>query len=438
MPAPTTAMVIGAGMLKRIDISQIEMGMFIHKMEGSWFNHPFWRGRFLIEDAEQLARLRDSELPGVIIDTSRGYHHDEAPLPPVAPMIRERHIPLRQPRAASRRADAAHGTAGKSFDHASTAPQTTAREFGHATRIAGRAQKVVSRVFLEARLGKSINCEVIEPVIEDIFASVQRNPHAFNGLMRCKRDNEYVYRHALAVSALMISLGRQMKLPPEELRQAGTAGLLIDVGVGHLPVDLADYGGDYRQLPASILQGHVQLGHDFLTAGGIPEAVARTCLEHHERLDGSGYPQGLSGDAISLFARMAAICDSYDNLANDSNGTSGLNPAAALQHLAQMPGMDPALLTLFTQAMGIYPIGSVVLLRSGRLAMVVDQSPCDFTRPRVRAFYSVTSGRMIAPANIDLANCQGEDALEGLASPDDYNISHFPELRTRLFASVAQ
>lgn len=432
-------------MLKRIEISEVELGMFIHKMEGSWFNHPFWRGRFLVDCEEQLAKLHESGLPGVIIDTSRGRAPGDAEggpapaAPDTAAPFRNRRAPTRAPVAGSRRAEPhpPHGAAGKPFDLASTAPQTTAREFGHATRVAGKAQKVVSRVFLEARLGKAIKSEVIEPVIEDIFASVQRNPHAFNGLMRCKRDNEYVYRHALAVSALMISLGRQMKLAPEDLRQAGTAGLLIDVGIGHLPVDLGDFGGDYRRLPDHILHAHVQLGYDFLTAGGIPEAVARACHEHHERLDGSGYPQGLGGGDISTFGRMAAICDTYDNLVNDADGMAGLNPGAALQRLGELPGLDADLLARFTEAMGVYPIGSVVLLRSGRLAMVVDQNPSDITLPCVRAFYSVTNGRMIAPANIDLANCRGEDALEGLANPEDHNISHFPELRTKLFASIA-
>ena len=415
--------------------------MFIHKMEGSWLSHPFWRARFLVKTPGQLEKLRDSDLPGVIIDTSRGRDLGEPETakpsaPPPSP-IHERRIPTRASLIGARRAipTSAPGAAGNSFDLSSTAPQTTAREFGNATRVAGRAQKVVSRVFLESRLGKTIKSEMIEPVIEDIFASVQRNAHAFNGLMRCKRDNGNAYRQALAVSALMISLGRQIKLAPADLRLAGTAGLLIDVGISHLPVDLADYNGDASRIPEEIMRTHVQLGHDFLNASGVPQVVARTCLEHHERLDGSGYPAGLKGEDISSFARMAAICETYDNLANDADGACGLNPANALSRMGELPGLDAALLDEFTQAMGVYPIGSVVLLRSGRLAMVVDQNPSDMSLPRVRTFYSVTNKRVIAPSTIDLANCRGEDALVGVANPDDHDITHFPDLRTKLFAS---
>ena len=430
-------------MLKRIESSEVELGMFIHKMEGSWFSHPFWRAKFLVSDEEQLAKLRDSELDGVVIDTSKGsdlggranaIQQQSIPLP-----LRERSAPPRAPLAGTRRAVSAPntGAAGKPFDLSSTAPQTTAREFGNATRVAGRAQKAVSKVFLEARLGKAIKASAVEPVIEDIFASVQRNPHAFNGLMRCKRDNEYLYRHALAVSALMITLGRQIKLSVQDLQLAGMAGLLIDVGIGHLPVDLAEYGGDYRLIPDAIMESHVALGHNSLIAGGMPAVVVRACLEHHERLDGSGYPQGLAGDAISHFARMVAICDTYDYLVNDADGALGLNPVEALQKIETMPGLDGDLLASFTEAMGIYPIGSVVLLRSGRLAMVIDQCPSDVSRPRVRPFYSVKLGRMVASSEVDLANCQGEDAIEGPASPNDHNISHFPELRSKLFATIS-
>ena len=325
--------------------------------------------------------------------------------------------------------------ASSHFDLSSTAPQTTAREFGHAKRVAERGQKVVSKMFIEARLGKAIGARLIEPVIEDIFASVQRNPHAFNGLMRCKRGSEYAYHHALAVSALMISLGRKMKLPPGQLRDAGQAGLLIDVGIGHLPIDLDALRGDYRKVGPVVLWSHPGLGHDQLIAGGIADAVALACLEHHERMDGSGYPQGLPGANISLFGRMAAICDVYDELVNDFDGGPGLNPAAAIQQMSAMPGaFDPEIMSHFIDALGIYPIGSVVLLRSGRLAMVVDQGPSDPALPKVRTFYATQTGKLTAPAEIRLWNCYGEDAIEAGATPEAFGIEDFARLREKLFA----
>jgi len=424
-------------MLKRIDVTDLELGMFVHKLEGNWFRHPFWKAKFVLTDERTLDTLRGSAVPAVIIDTARGLD-----LRPV-PIARRSESDARAGGArmlapGARRAArivAGSSSAASRFDLRSTLPQPLSREFGNAARAADRSRKVISRVFLEARLGKSIKAAVIEPVVEDIFASIQRNPHAFNGLMRCKRDNEFVYRHALAVSALMISLARQMKLSAGDVRLAGMAGLLLDLGVGHLPVDLAALGGDFRCIDERIFAEHAQLGHDLLRAGGIPEAVALASLQHHERIDGSGYPQGLKGEEIGLFGRMAAICDTYDWLVNDSVEGAGLDPASAVAQLSGLTGFfDPAILRHFTDALGIHPIGSVVLLASGRLAMVVGQDPSDQTRPRVRTFWSAAARGPVPALDIVLAECFGEDRIEGTANPAEHGCDDFPALRERLFA----
>ena len=433
-------------MLKQIDPGDVQLGMFIHKLEGSFFSHPFWRAKFLLTDEERLEKLRNSGLDGVVIDTDKGLDVGERkappapepgmaaprPAPPAAP-TRRRTIgaPLQQSTSSSM-------SSYEQLDLRSTTPQSLSREFGHATAVAERANKVISRVFIESRLGKSIKAGLVEPVVNDIFASVQRNPHAFNGLMRCKRDSEDAYRHALAVSALMISLGRQLKLSPEELKQAGMVGLMHDIGMGHLPVDMDAVGGDYRRIDPLILQGHVELGYNLLSASGIPDAVAQGCLEHHERFDGAGYPHGLKGADISILGRMAAICDTYDELANDANGAQGLDPATAIAEMNDMTGaFDPAILQALVAALGVYPIGSLVLLRSGRLAMVVDQSKDDISQPTVRAFYSVVTGAMIKPSDIELATCFGEDTIEGSARGEEYGIADLPALREKLFVKQA-
>lgn len=274
--------------------------------------------------------------------------------------------------------------------------------------------------------------------MDDIFASVQRNPHTFSGLMRCKRDNEFVYRHLLAVSALMIALGRQMRLPAEEVKLAGMTGLLLDLGVTHLPVDIDSLGGDFRRVDEAIFARHVQLGADLLSAGGIPGTVVRACAEHHERLDGSGYPHRLTGDRISLIGRMAAICDTYDWLVNDSIEGTGPDPASSVAQLGMLTGaFDGDIIRHFNDTVEIYPIGSVVLLASRRLAMVVGQEPSDPLRPQVRTFWQTDAKRVAPPVDIALAHCYGEDRIEGTVDPSDYGCDDFVTVRERLFAASA-
>lgn len=429
-------------MLKRINVSDVELGMFVHKLEGSWFRHPFWKSKFLLQDPAMLADLQASDVPAVVIDVAKGVDLRPQPVriapPPTETQARPR--PRAVPSVTRSQAASRQRQAPAAVDLRSTAPQSLAREFGAASRVAGASRKVVSRTFLESRFGKTIKAGMVEPVIEDIFASVQRNPHAFNGLMRCKRDNEFIYRHALAVSALMISLARQMRFAPDEIREAGMTGLLMDVGIGHLPVDLGALGGDFRRIDPAILEGHVMLGHDFLQAGGnIPERVLLACRDHHELLDGSGYPQGLSGSAIGTLARMAAICDTYDILVSDTADSPGMDPASAIADMAGLSGcFDDEILRHFIQAIGVYPVGSVVRLGSGRLAMVIAQSADDHARPRVRAFWSTTQEKAIRPADIDLSRCSGEDAIEASADPAAHGIADFPRLRERLFADAAR
>ncbi len=429
-------------MLKRIGPEDVSLGMYVYKLEGSWFKHPFWKSKFLLTDVETLADLRASDVDGVVIDVSKGC--DVARRPALSPAR------LASPAAVSAapaRRSAPHHFGSRAstlahppaFDMRGTSPQSMAREFGTAGIIAAKSQKVISRLFLQSRLGKKISASQIEPVIEDIFASIQRNPHAFNGLMRCKRDNEFIYKHALAVSALMISLARQLKLRPETIREAGMAGLLMDVGIGHLPIDFARIGNDVRLLDDDLIQGHTRLGHDFLAmGGGIPESVAQVCLQHHERMDASGYPDGISGDAIAPLARMAAICDIYDALVTDGADRRGLDPAAALEKMTMMNAkLDRTILGQFIQMMGIYPIGSVVRLRSGRLALVVDQDPEHVSHPRVRAFYAIATRKLVAPQDIALSRCFGSDEIVSPDDPEAYGLQNFARLRANIFAAAS-
>ena len=401
-------------MLKRISIDEIELGMFIHKLEGSWFSHPFWKARFLLEDPDMLDTLKSSKVAAVVIDTARGRSgvphaiarrsEFAAPAPSVATQV------------ASPQGKAGLIPSPGGFARPA-APLAIAREFGRAKRAAGDALKVVSRAFIEVRLGKAIKVHDVEPVLDAVYASVQRNLYAFNGLLRCQNSNEPVYRHSLAVSALMIALAKHMRFSPLDIRDAGMAGLLMDVGVGQLPVNLASVGGDYTLLRPDLREQHVLLGYTFLKAAGdIPEQALRVILQHHERLDGSGYPQGLGAAALEPLSRMAAICDAYDTLVSGGEEAARVDPADAIRVLREQPEkFDAAILERFVETVGIYPIGSFVRLRSDRLAMVVDEDPADPALPTVRTFWSVPLGRKLKGETIALAHCYGEDAIEGIA-----------------------
>lgn len=419
-------------MLKRIDPQQARLGMFIHKLEGNWFSHPFWRGRFLLEDPERLERLHASDVAAVIIDTEKGCdvtrEQPAAPRPNVH--LRRRQQMLTAEPQPARRSPMVSSTL------TNRAARSMAREFGRAGQVAEMGSKVISRAFIEARLGKAIQPDEVAPVVEAVFASLQRNPYAFNGLMRCKRDMEFLFRHALATSALMISLGRQMKLPMEQIMAAGLVGLLLDCGIVLLPVR----EGNWQDLPEAVVREHVLFGRDFLEAGGFEESLVQACYEHHERMDGTGYPAALPGDQLSLLGRMAAICDAFDDLANPFDGSADADPACVIEAMQDDVGaFDPAILREFVAMVGVYPIGSIVLLESQRLAMVVGQNGDDPALPVVRCFYSLKPGRPVAQEMLDLAHSYCKDRIVGAVDAEMLAKANLPDpgqLKMKLLASA--
>ncbi|WP_353227118.1 DUF3391 domain-containing protein [Novosphingobium sp.] len=415
-------------MLKRIRTDQVELGMFIHRLEGNWFRHPFWKARFLLDDPARLAALHASAVEWVLIDAALGRIPDHArPSPAQTETI-----------ASAPPADRGAGAAPPGRRLAELSP-----EIARADRLARQAGKAVNCLFLEARLGKHIAASDVEPVIEDIYASIQRNIYAFNGLLLCQNDQVHLYRHALAVSALMIALARAMRLSPDATREAGMVGLLMDIGLAQLSADAGL--ADCRDLPDDQAQGHVIHGLILLRAAGdIPLAVLNACLQHHERIDGSGYPHGLAGDAIGQYARMAALCDDYATLVTGSQDYAPRDPASAIARLqAGGAAYDGALVERLTEAVGVYPIGSFVRLRSGRLAMVVDQDDGDSALPVVRIFamlsHDPTAGPAMTPlrpTTLALGHCYGEDRIDGIVDPASLGLPPLESLRGDLMAGA--
>lgn len=416
-------------MLKQIALSDLELGMFVHKMQGNWFDHPFWKSKFLIEDDKSLRTLRASQLDSVIIDTTKGKDVARAEKTPAKQPPTDNAAPQRRVAAIRARASA---------DRRKDMPTSTEVEVRSAQTIADCAKDRVQNAFLAARLGKALNVRTVEPVIGDILASVRRNPQAFGGLMRCKLRNEFVYHHALAVSALMISLARKMKLTETEVREAGLAGLLLDIGVNYLPLNPDLPKGDFRNADPKIWQQHVMLGFRALqNDDDLPQAVLDACLQHHERIDGSGFPKGLAGDAIAPMARMAAICDTFDFLLTRTDGGPPLDPGVAVQRLTRDEGaFDPDILRMFVESVGMYPTGTFVRLASDKLAMVIDIDPRDSTKPVVQVFYDYATGQRVVAHRIELARCSGQNAIVEVADLAGLDLPEDGQLRELVFLSA--
>jgi putative nucleotidyltransferase with HDIG domain len=397
-------------MLKKISVEQVRVGMHLHALEGAWIDHPFWKTRFVIADAADLLKLCGSKIREVWIDTSKGLDvalpHGQPPLPTPAP-------------AAPPPVAAAPATA---------ATRSMSDELRQAAAICNRSKQAVMSMFREARLGKAIDAEGCLPLVEEISSSVMRNPGAIVSLARLKTQDEYTYMHSVAVCALMVALGREIGMDDDACRIAGLAGLLHDLGKAVMPLDVLNKPGKLTAVEFDLMRTHPERGHAMLLESqGVGPEVLDVCLHHHERVDGTGYPHRLAGDAISRIAKMGAICDVYDAITSNRPYKGGWDPAESIARMASWKGhFDPDLFKAFVKSLGIYPVGSLVRLASGRLAVVVEQNPGALTAPLVKVFFSARSNMPVPVQRVDLAS--GVDRIVGRESPARWGFKHLDGL----------
>ena len=402
----------------RVRKEDLRLGMYIESLEGSWFDHPFWRSKFLLERDEDLTALQSSDVETVWIDETKS----------LAPAIA--HVCASEP--VSRRSLIAE-LAGESSPEAEPKAASTPKvrraprvnEFHAAESVLADCQAAVGDLFAKIQNGNGAAAiEDAAPVVSGIAESVERNPDALITLTRIRTLDEYTYMHSVAVSALMINLARELKLPSDYVRQAGTAGLFMDVGKGFLPPALLNKTEQYAPEDWAEMRRHPQLGAEAVSASGeMSSIVADVCLHHHEKYDGTGYPHGLKGDDISLFARMAGICDTYDALASARPHRPALGPAETVAAMYKLEGhFDESLLTSFIRSVGIYPVGSLVRLESRMLGCVAAQRRDQLTRPVVRVFYSIPQRSHVPVHELDLALVPQPDRIVAREEPSRWGL----------------
>ena len=393
--------------------------MYINEFCGSWMEHPFWKAKFLLEGDKDLQRIRDSGIDEVWIDVSKG-------------------LDLPAGRSAQSEAEVA-AQVEESLLAVATTPvvQRAAldEDVRRAHKLCARSKSAVVAMFSEVRMGQAIDAGQVVALVEEISASVLRNPNALISLARLKNSDEYTYMHSVAVCALMIALARQLGLAEEQVREAGMAGLLHDIGKMMIPDDILNKPGKLTDSEFDTVRSHPLAGGKILMdSQQVSAMVLDVCLHHHEKVDGSGYPHRLKGDQISLFAKMGAVCDVYDAITSDRPYKNGWDPAESIRKMAEWckGHFDEAVFKAFVKSVGIYPTGSLVRLESGRLGVVMDQHETSLLTPRVKVFFSAKSKAPIPQQIIDLAKLVGREKIVGRESQEDWNFPNLEELWSEL------
>jgi HD-GYP domain-containing protein (c-di-GMP phosphodiesterase class II) len=396
-------------MLKTIPTHQVTLGMHIHALNGAWVDHPFWKTKFVLNDPADLKKLQASSVKEVVIDVAKGKDVLVGDKPPVAEPLVITPTPAPAPTRVSAQ-----------------------QEHAQATRIIKESKKAVASMFKDVRLGKAVNAEAVMPLVEEISASITRNEGALISLVRLKNQDDYTYMHSVAVCALMTALAKELKLPESEARQLGLAGLLHDLGKAQVPLEILNKPGALSEQEFGLVKKHPELGHALLLQAQIGDLVTLdVCLHHHEKIDGTGYPKKLHDTEISLHAKMGAVCDVYDAVTSNRPYKAGWEPGVSLKRMAQWTNhFDQTVFRAFVKSVGIYPIGSVVMLKSGRLAVVIDQTPQTLLHPLVKVFFSTKSKTRIPVTLVDLSKPSAQDEIVGHESAVAWGIMDVHELWT--------
>jgi len=384
--------------------------MFVQKLEGSWMDHPFWRKSFLIQDRAEIESILASDIEEVWIDTDKGLdvaHESEK---------------------GTRQLDAENGTTSQQ-ESAVTAPARSSmmEEMARATRIYSHSKSIVRTMFAEARLGRAVDRHSAEKLVEEISHSLDRNPWALISVARLKTADEYTYMHPVAVCALRMALARQLRFDEAETREAGLAGMLHDLGKARIPPQILNKPGRLSDAEFEVIKRHPEAGHKLLQdMGGIGEMALDVCLRHHEKLDGTGYPHGLSSENISKYARMGAVCDIYDAVTSNRPYKKGWDPTESLRKMATwtQDHLDERIFHAFVKSVGIYPIGSFVRLESGLMGVVIEQGESSLLRPKVRVFFSAKARAYIMPKVVDLSLAGNQDRVASPENPAAWGVSN--------------
>ncbi|EMS95403.1 phosphohydrolase [Agrobacterium tumefaciens str. Cherry 2E-2-2] len=267
-------------MLKRISTQQLTIGMFIEAVEGTLSNQGFLkRHRFLLRHEELMRQLKSSGAESIVINTARGYDTE-----------------------GSARSTAVSPQPGN-------CPETVAA-VTHAVRSAA---DTIAETFASAEAGGVVSLKGMAAAAGKISDAVQSNPAIFIGVTRLKSKDETTFVHSVSVSGLMILFGNYLGLDRGTVNLLGISGLLHDIGKVEIPSSILNKAEGLSASEREIINLHPAFGRDILSRNAqMPETVLDVCFNHHERMDGGGYPSGRAGSQISLYARIAAICDVYD------------------------------------------------------------------------------------------------------------------------------
>ena len=380
---------------KQISVDDLVIGMYIVGLDQSWLQSPFLFHRRRIGSYEEIARLKAYGIRRVTIDPTRGLDLVET-LPQPAEGLGED-----------------KGGGGRELDNLRPHPCGRPRvsplpDLALARTVHTEAMTAVQSLFEGTKTGAPLNSAAAQEVVHCLMETVLSQHEALAGLIHMRQFETNLYAHVINVCIFALMLGTMQDLDKTVLACLGMGALLHDVGQVHLPRNLVRKPSLYTAQEQRLMQAHPHLGVTMLSrTPHMPEDACRIVAEHHERLDGSGYPQGLGGAALSPLSQIVAIADVYETMLGTREGRPPLLPAQAIKELYQQgraQQLDLHLVEKMIRCLGIYPVGSLIELNTGERGIVLAVNPGKALQPVVHILWDQTHQGYATPVTVDLAD----------------------------------
>jgi HD-GYP domain-containing protein (c-di-GMP phosphodiesterase class II) len=385
----------------KVPTTDLELGMFVSALDRPWLGTPFLTQGFVIEDRAVIERLREY-CQYVIVDTRRSHKLAAAPQRKVRselPKVDKDHKMVERARVPVEKIF--EGRSIKAYQDNSDWEEEHPRAKAALETLVGD----INGIFEDVIDGGKINVIKLRKSVDPVIESISRNPDACLWVARLKQHDQYAYQHSLGASIWSVSLGRQLGLPKHDLRSLAMGCMLMDVGKLRVDSELLQAKRSLSEDEMEKVREHVNYGLEIVKESGvINQDVIDMVAYHHERYNGSGYPNGLRSDDIPAFARIAAIVDTYDAITSNRSHAPARSPSDAIKLLynARDSEFQAELVEAFIQAVGIYPAGTLVELSSGEVGVVVAEYRTRRLRPKVMVLLDASKQSLRKSRLLDL------------------------------------
>lgn len=387
--------------MKKVSTEDLKVGDKVLKFDRNWLETDFIKHKFVIKNQTTIDKIKSNDIKYVYIDASNETEKkvDKLIIEPEPDAIEE---------AAEEAAE----------------EQVDLKELTKAADVYSESVKIVRSVMEDIRGGKLFNKDAVKMVASNIAEITRKNKSVLCSVTKLRHHDDYTFQHSMNVSIYAASLAAHLGMTQSEIESIANAGLLHDTGKMLVPSEVLNKPGKLTDEEFVVMKNHVMYGHDFLKKQNLPAEMLRLALEHHERYDGSGYPYGLQDSEISIEGKIGAVVDIYDAITSDRVYHKGLEPPSALKLMFKWADshINKKVFEFFIRNIGIYPVGSLILMSTNELGVVGKTNLHKPTEPIVLIFKN-RRGENLPIKALDMSKTSvGKHKIVGPVNPESISI----------------